>query len=70
MGESITDHAVKRGEIRLAEEAFKDLSILVDQIRGRRHLNIEKFASFKFRVGNVGGSRAGVSPAQRTLEAP
>ncbi|WP_454872452.1 ArsR/SmtB family transcription factor [Paraburkholderia xenovorans] len=28
------------------------------------------FASFKFRVGNVGGSRAGVSPAQRTLEAP
>jgi len=31
---------------------------------------VEIFASFEFRVGSVGGSRAGVSPAQRTLEAP
>ena len=30
---------------------------------------IEKSASFEFGVGGFGGSRAGVSPAQRTLEA-
>jgi hypothetical protein len=28
-----------------------------------------KLASFEFGVGGFGGSRAGVSPAQRTLEA-
>src|SRR6202043_645378 len=35
-------------------------------IRGAEH---QKNASFEFGVGGFGGSRAGVSPAQRTLEA-